>query len=178
MLKTGLKAFVYSFSVSLFAILTANRCFWHTQKPSSPLPVISTKNISLFLKSTRAAPLPVKKIALSDLPDIPKIALPEAEDTPEVILADVSDSFDFPLEISTDSVDSAFAEATDSAPFVLADVLYSPQAPLPEPKIEADTVYTPESSEPSRFAPPAAPASKPASKANETPIAARPAQPA
>lgn len=178
MLKTGLKAFVYSFSVSLFAILTANRCFWHTQKPSSPLPVISTKNISLFLKSTRAAPLPVKKIALSDLPDIPKIALPEAEDTPEVVLADVSDSFDFPLEISTDSVDSAFAEATDSAPFVLADVLYSPQTPLPEPKIEADTVYTPESSEPSRFAPPAAPASKPASKANETLIAARQAQPA
>ena len=61
--KTVIKAFVCSFSVSLLAILTANRAFYHTpQNDQEPLE-ISKKNIVLFLKNSGAAKFPIKKIA-------------------------------------------------------------------------------------------------------------------
>ena len=61
--KTGLKAFICSFSVSLFAIMAANRAFWH-EEPLKEEPLdISGKNIVLFLKNSSTAHFPVKKIA-------------------------------------------------------------------------------------------------------------------
>lgn len=156
MLKTGLKAFVYSFSVSLFAILAANRCFWHAQTSSDTPLVINGKNISLFLKNTRTAAVPTRKIALSALPDISKEILPETAETPEVILASAPDLFDFPLEIGAEDIPATMAETTDSHSVVLADVLYSPQQPLPEQQIDSAPVYTPDSDTTSRLAPPPA----------------------
>lgn len=156
MLKTGLKAFAYSFSVSLFAILAANRCFWHTQTSSDTPLVISSKNISLFLKNGRTAAVPSKKIVLSSLPDIPKESPAETQNAPDVILADASEAFDFPLKIEAESFPSAAAETTDSHPIVLTDILYSPQNPLPEPKIDSEPVYTPEVETDRRFIPPQA----------------------
>ena len=97
--KTVIKAFVCSFSVSLLAILTANRAFYHTpQNDQEPLE-ISKKNIVLFLKNSGAAKFPIKKIALNTLPEIPKQNKDVVNPEPEVILAGVDDNLIFPLEV-------------------------------------------------------------------------------
>ena len=72
MQKTGLKTFVYSFALSLFAIFTANGIYWHTRPSASQEVKIPSKNIMLFLRGNRdtpsTRPAPVKKIALTVLP--------------------------------------------------------------------------------------------------------------
>ena len=103
--KTGLKTFVYSFSVSLFAIFAANGVYWH-KFHSAPSDIkIPTKNVTLFLKSGSADPsnlaVPVKKIALSVLPEItPEHNLANDD---EIIMADAAisdfDMPEIPLEI-------------------------------------------------------------------------------
>lgn len=101
--KTGLKTFVYSFSVSLFAIFAANGVYWRTHQSPSQEPQISDKNIMLFLKSEQANPsktaAPVKKIALNVLPDI----APAHDGDDGIIMADISldepDIPEIPLEI-------------------------------------------------------------------------------
>ncbi len=147
--KTGLKAFVYSFSVSLFAIIVANRVFWHEKTAETPSIDIANKNIVLFLKNTRPTKSPVKQIALNILPDIEKI-LPDIEletsftpsSQPEIILADTSDLLEIPLE--TGSVISAEDLSDSTQALALTDVLYSPEKPLEEPEITIEKVYTPE----------------------------------
>ena len=99
MLKTGFRAFIYSFSVSLFAIVVANRAFLHKKNVNPPPLDISNKNIVLFLKNTGPAKSPSKKIALNILPDIPVNIEPAEEQNTEVILASAPEEFDFPLEI-------------------------------------------------------------------------------
>lgn len=96
MQKTGLKTFVYSFSLSLFAIFGVNSAYLHLQK-QHPQIKISNKNITLFLKSSDIAPsttaIPAKKIVLNALQDIKPI-----DDTSnEIIMAD-ADIPTIPLE--------------------------------------------------------------------------------
>ena len=70
--NTAFKTFVYSFVFSLFMIFGINGLFFDT-RPAEQNLKISNKNITLFLKNDTipsTKPLPVKKIALSVLPDI------------------------------------------------------------------------------------------------------------
>lgn len=149
--KTGLKAFVYSFSVSLFAIMAANRAIWH-DKPSNTEPLsISSKNIVLFLKNDRITKSPVKKIALNTLPEItPEASIP-SQPQPEIILASSLEDLDFPLEIAVDNDPAPPKVENQSKPVVLADILYSPEKPIEAPKIEAEPVYSPEVETTPRF---------------------------
>lgn len=121
MQKTGLKTFVYSFALSLSAIFTANGIYWHTRPSASQEVKIPSKNIMLFLRGNRdtpsTRPAPVKKIALTVLPE------PRQQETPpapsslqvvyqpeaEVIMAD-NDIIDFPLEIDHNIPDNAIRE--------------------------------------------------------------------
>lgn len=74
MQKTGLKTFVYSFSVSLFAIFAANGVYLHVHPSTRQDIKIPNKNVMLFLKddafNPSLKPAPVKKIALSILPEL------------------------------------------------------------------------------------------------------------
>ncbi len=103
MQKTGLKTFAYSFSVSLFAIFVANGVYWHEHPSKAPEIKIPSKNITLFLKSDATPPsnaqVPVKKIALSVLPDV-KMDIPLAEPDDEIIMADDFSLPEIPLEFS------------------------------------------------------------------------------
>ncbi|MBE6452244.1 MAG: hypothetical protein E7012_01985 [Alphaproteobacteria bacterium] len=99
MQKTSLKAFVYSFSVSLFAIFAANGVYSHSVKKPYETKIPS-KNITLFLKSTTNgnanSAVPVKKIALNILPDIQPIVDDISIDNTKIIMADA----DIPLDAS------------------------------------------------------------------------------
>ncbi len=132
MQKTGLKTFVYSFSVSLFAIFAANGIYLHTYRPTEKPLKISGKNIALFLKSSTVNPyhsaMPIKKIALNKLPEI----APKTID--DVIFADdvkIPVSFEEketvlpakPLETEPEIV---YAEAT-----VVASKHIPPKNPMP-----------------------------------------------
>ncbi len=111
--KTGLKTFVYSFSVSLLTIFTVNGIYWHTTSSSQTDLAIPSQNITLFLNrhadNPSPRPVPVKKIALTVLPTVKHTAengvhLPAAE--PEIIMADVADILEIPLEFGTFSSES------------------------------------------------------------------------
>ena len=149
MFRNGLKAFVYSFSVSLFAIVSANRAFWHNPSSKNTPLIISNKNISLFLRDMQTAKHPVKKIALNTLPKPEPEAIPSLEAEPEIILANVLENIDIPLEINTSNQDT-----DTSKELVLADVLYAPDKPIPLKKIEAEPVYQPEKSNNEKLAAP------------------------
>lgn len=88
MSRTGLKTFVYSFCISLFTIFLVNGIYWHTHSKKSSDLKIPNKNIVLFLKDSNKTPtlkaVPIKKIALSVLPEIEK-------EPQEILLADASD---------------------------------------------------------------------------------------
>ena len=88
MSRTGLKTFVYSFCISLFTIFLVNGIYWHTHSKKSSDLKIPNKNIVLFLKDSDKTPtlkaVPIKKIALSVLPEIEK-------EPQEILLADASD---------------------------------------------------------------------------------------
>lgn len=119
MKKEGLKAFIFSFSLSLATIMTANSFFASKQKIDNK-PIISNKNIVLFINKDNASKTkshPIKKIALNVLNDTEVkenstksvaqniIIPPKPEDT--VIMADNSDKFDYdyiPLNIEINSV--------------------------------------------------------------------------
>ncbi len=107
--KTGLKTFVYSFSVSLFAIFAANGIYWHNRPSTASEIKIPQKNVMLFLKAEPLSPsnlsAPVKKIALSVLPEV-RAGQPPAENADiedEIIMADVlSDMPEIPLELEAE----------------------------------------------------------------------------
>ena len=129
--KAGFRAFIYSFSLSLSAIFAADKVFLHASQESHDDLIISNKNIVLFLNDTQQKPvraLPVKKIALSVLPEIPKplpdthpLRNPEAEPKiPEdsIIMADAANDNDFnfnyiPLDIEIGTEDPA-SEISDT----------------------------------------------------------------
>ena len=151
MLKTGLKAFRYSFSVSLFAIMGANRVFFHEKNQTPSVSNTHNKSIALYLADITPSYVPVKKIALNSLPE-----LAEQQDTlhsmpdPEIIIASNLEPLDIPLEF-VDNPTSAETSETSGPIFKknnieLADVLYAPNKPLPIPEIKADPVYKPETS--------------------------------
>lgn len=139
MQKTGLKTFVYSFALSLFAIFTANGIYWHTHPSASQEVKIPSKNIMLFLRGNRdtpsTRPAPVKKIALTVLPE------PRQQETPpapsslqvvyqpeaEVIMAD-NDIIDFPLEIDHNIPDNAIRETETRTKLVqnFDEVIHNP----------------------------------------------------
>lgn len=135
MQKTAIKAFVYSFSVSLFAIMTANRFLCYDAPSTEPL-IINKKNIVLFLKNSTPVKSPVKKIALSTLPklEISDNSTPQPET--EVILASTPEEWEFPLEIAP--------TPTNYAPEMMAAVLYAPDKPLKQQEIDAEVIYNPE----------------------------------
>ncbi len=170
--KTGLRAFICSFSVSLFAVMAANRIF-APQKPLETPPLdISGKNIVLFLKNNGVPKIPVKKIALSILPEITpetpdEANVPSVEDAPEVIMAGKDELIDFPLEFEPLAPQpEKITVDTAAEPLVLADVLYSEDHPLETPEIEAVPIYAPEQESPKIAA---APVYQPAPSAAEVP---------
>ena len=64
--KTGLKAFVYSFSVSLLAIFAANKTYLYASQEEIAEIKLPQKNVVLFLKSDAINPssyaAPTKKL--------------------------------------------------------------------------------------------------------------------
>lgn len=103
--KTGLKTFVYSFSVSLLTIFTVNGVYWHETNSSQTDLTIPSQNITLFLNrhadNPSIRPVPVKKIALTVLPAAGpaggnNVLSSSAE--PEIIMADTTDVLEIPLE--------------------------------------------------------------------------------
>ena len=149
MLKTGFRAFIYSFSVSLFAIIGANKAFFSVNKPSDEALNIQNKTIALYLAKPSVIKAPTKKIALNTLSDIQKEpSQPLLNEKPEVILASNLEPMTIPLEFISDeqeeiAIDNASPSQEDDK-IVLADVLYAPNMSLPEQKIEAEPIYTPE----------------------------------
>lgn len=154
MQKTGLKTFVYSFALSLSAIFTANGIYWHTRPSASQEVKIPSKNIMLFLRGNRdtpsTRPAPVKKIALTVLPE------PRQQETPpapsslqvvyqpeaEVIMAD-NDIIDFPLEIDHNIPDNAIRETEVRTKLVqnFDEVIHNPPPRAAEkiiPRLSAD----------------------------------------
>lgn len=152
MSKSGLKAFVYSFSVSLFAIIAANRAFWHAVPFKNQPLDINGKNIILFLKNNSVTSAPVKKIALNTLPDLSPEPLLKENTQAEVILADTLEEIDFPLEL--DLPVPASAQENHTQQLVLADVLYAPDIQPETPQIDAAPIYTPDQEERPLKAPP------------------------
>ena len=149
MLKTDFRAFIYSFSVSLFAIVGANKAFFCEKNPSEEPLNIQNKTIALYLAKPQTTHAPVKKIALNSLSDIEKAQTPPpAEPKQEIILASNLEPMAIPLEFVEasviDEVSDVGADKNPQDKIVLADVLYAPNIPLPEQKIEADPIYTPE----------------------------------
>lgn len=146
MLKTGLKSFVYSFSVSLFAIVSTNKVVFYEKNQNSSSLDIQNKSIALYLADTNPSYLPVKKIALNSLPKIQKQQemTPPLSD-PEIIVASTLEPLDIPLEFvesveNTSSSDPIFKNQE----IKLADVLYAPDKPLSMPEIKAEPIYQPE----------------------------------
>ena len=137
MYKSGFKAFAYSFSVSLFAIVTAGRVFAPQNIDSNTPLNLENKNIALFLKNVKPSRHPVKKIALSNIPDIEKKVIDNEKISREVVLADKLEDFDFPIEFASEPLEIANQQIVAEA-----KVLYSPEQPLPEKEIEAEVVYS------------------------------------
>lgn len=108
--RTGLKTFVYSFSLTLFMILTINGVFWYKTPSKNQEVKIPSKNVLLFLRGDQAdpsiKPAPVKKIALTILPEIAaspqNVPSPTVNDpaVPEIIMADNNDDGIIPLDIA------------------------------------------------------------------------------
>ena len=149
MIKTGLKSFVYSFSVSLFAIISVNRAFFYEKKQTPYDLDIQNKSIALYLTETKPSYVPVKKIALNSIPDVQKSQnlTPPLSD-PEIIVASKLESLDIPLEFVDETITDTKTDVSSSQKkdIVLADVLYAPNKPLPMPEIKAEPVYQPEES--------------------------------
>lgn len=154
MQKTGLKTFVYSFALSLFAIFTVNGIYWYTRPSASQEVKIPSKNIILFLRGNRdtpsTRPAPVKKIALTVLPE------PRQQETPpapsslqvvyqpeaEVIMAD-NDIIDFPLEIDHNIPDNAIRETETRTKLVqnFDEVIHNPPPRAAEKIIPRHSAY-------------------------------------
>ena len=150
MLKTGFKSFVYSFSVSLFAIVSANRAFFH-EKISTPSDLnIQNKSIALYLTDIAPSNAPVKKIALNSLPELQKndpLNIPissSKEPDPNIIVASSLEPLDIPLEFIEDTSIKTEPDTSKRQDIALADILYAPEKPLPIPEIKAEPIYTPE----------------------------------
>ena len=147
MQKTGLKTFVYSFSVSLFAIFAANGVYLHTKSSAEEPLRISGKNVALFLRDSATNPsysaAPTKKIALNKLPEI----TPKTVD--DVIFAD---EIDIPLSFEEDSAIS-YTKAPNVEPeIVYADATIVASKHIPPKNIEPAGIYASSNSEHDKIA--------------------------
>ncbi len=119
MQKTTFKTFLCSFVVSLSAILIVDRVFFYT--PDLPLQKtkISSKNITLFLKTDvynglSQETLPVKKIALT-LPVIKKESQNDIKDIPDAVI-------DYDVENEDNSLEAQDSKAQDEILFVATNI--------------------------------------------------------
>lgn len=150
--KTGLKTFVCSFALSLFTMFMVNGMFVHAPSDRSRDIKIPNKNIMLFLKDEAKAspsirPAPLKKIALSVLPEVvgvkdiappqPQVLVPEDQDI-KTITAEASEeknNFTIPLEIGKSFDKNEVPEPTLKIAFK-TEKLPPPPAILPRKKKE------------------------------------------
>ena len=143
MQKAGVKAFIYSFSVSLLAINVAGKALLSSPLPEDVNLNVAGKSIALFVKKTQTSRNPSKKIYLSSLPEI-ELAGDKSSPEPEIILASLDVEPDIPLDFSSGVSDVEQKEDVKKTSPIIAEIVYSEEKPLPEVKIEAKPVYKPE----------------------------------
>lgn len=141
--KTGLKTFVYSFSISLLMIFSLDRVFGRTLHSTPQSIEIPSKNIMLFIRGEQAdpssRPAPVKKIALRVLPEIPPAAADSSGE--EIIMADNSPGDFFPesslfLEDLTAEPAESYVLAAQSEPEPITETKQIVYEPEPKPEQE------------------------------------------
>ncbi len=156
MQKAGVKAFVYSFSVSLFAICVANKAFLRAPVSENNNLNIAGKSIALFVKKNQTSHNPSKKIFLSSLPALEfNVANNESGDA--VFVGEMI--VDEPLGVVDDEVSKKviLAENEKKSSAIVAEIVYSEEKPLIEEKITSDTVYEPENIVVAELSPPEKP---------------------
>ena len=102
MLKTNIKSFVYSFSVSLLTIMSVGRVFLHDKTLEDKALIVKNKNVSLFFERVKVSASPSKKISLAVYPSF-KSAYRETisyDPDSEVVLADNFDDVGLSVEFS------------------------------------------------------------------------------
>ena len=150
--KAGIKAFVFSFSLSLSALIVADKILECAPKKNQEDLIIPNKNIVLFINDNLAnsAPQaqPIKKIALNVLPEVvsketptiqsAELSLPKTEET--VIAADSLDDKDFsfnyiPLDIEVGN-NNMVEPLPANQPIKLADAAPSADIEAPMAKVQ------------------------------------------
>ena len=150
--KAGIKAFVFSFSLSLSALIVADKILECAPKKNQEDLIIPNKNIVLFINDNLAnsAPQaqPIKKIALNVLPEVvsketptiqsAELSLPKTEET--VIAADSLDDKDFsfnyiPLDIEVGN-NNMVEPLPANQPIKLADAAPSADIEVPTAKVQ------------------------------------------
>lgn len=102
MLKTNMKSFVYSFSVSLLTIIGVGRVFLYGKTPDDKTLAVKNKNVSLFLEEVHVSPSPSKKISLAVYPSFKSAHQEVFGGDPglEIVLADNIGDIVLPVEFS------------------------------------------------------------------------------
>ena len=150
--KAGIKAFVFSFSLSLSALIVADKILECAPKKNQEDLIISNKNIVLFINDNLANSAtqaqPIKKIALNVLPEVvsketptiqsAELSLPKTEET--VIAADSLDDKDFsfnyiPLDIEVGN-NNMVEPLPANQPIKLADAAPSADIEAPMAKVQ------------------------------------------
>ena len=150
--KAGIKAFVFSFSLSLSALIVADKILECATKKNQEDLIISNKNIVLFINDNLANSAtqaqPIKKIALNVLPEVvsketptiqsAELSLPKTEET--VIAADSLDDKDFsfnyiPLDIEVGN-NNMVEPLPANQPIKLADAAPSADIEAPMAKVQ------------------------------------------
>ena len=150
--KAGIKAFVFSFSLSLSALIVADKILECAPKKNQEDLIISNKNIVLFINDNLANSVPqaqpIKKIALNVLPEVvskgtstiqsAELSLPKTEET--VIAADSLDDKDFsfnyiPLDIEVGN-NNMVEPLPANQPIKLADAAPSADIEAPTAKVQ------------------------------------------
>lgn len=144
MLKPNIKSFVYSFSISLLAIVAVNRFFWYEDISVNNGLGVKEKSVVLFLSDVSTVGSPYKKISLVKLPGFGEDvqASSDVDAGVEITLADSFDDVFVPLEVSGLRDDRK--ERGEEGDVVLSEVFYSPHMSFEESKIDADLVYAPD----------------------------------
>lgn len=157
MQKVALKAFLYSFSVSMLAISVANKAFLYKKNVEDAPLEVSKKNISLFIKELQPQKYPVKKINLTSLeptetlnPSVSTANQKEADDG--IIIADELE-FDDNFAVA-DATIKDFREEDEDQKIFLAEVVYSADKPLEKLVIDEKEIYSPEVKEEEKVAVP------------------------
>lgn len=91
MIKAGLKTFVCSFFLSLFAVITANGLISRASKSSQPETSLSHKNISLFLKNDNIS-LPHKAVSVKKIALVKPATSPQPDEVQNNAFIDISNN--------------------------------------------------------------------------------------